>query len=234
MDWSTAQSETKFASLIDFGHILPRIQRRVKSDLDQDVGERDSALAAAVALTDRTPMRVGNPDYTRKNGSYGGLTPRRKHVTFEGNSIRLAYKAKGGKPVRWQLQDRTLARILHKIGDLPEAEMLMWVDDAGEPHALNSYISDASGGEEFTAKTFRTWTGSRVAFEVAEQGGATIKAITEAAAEQLNNTPSIARTSYVHPSIIDLADAEALEVEPVQRSGLLTSEARMLALLERS
>jgi len=236
-EWAAQQAQTKFDSLVAFGHALPRLRGRVTRDLQEDAGTQRFALAAAVTLIDRTAMRVGSPDYTRENGSYGAVTLRGKHLSLDGNEIRLTYRAKGGKNVRRRLTDRTLARVLHKIDDLPGAEVLSWIDDSGTPHpvsstVLNGYISDMVGAEGFTAKTFRTWIGSRAAYDVAEAGGATIKAMSEQAAEQLNNTPTIARKSYIHPLVIDLAGMDAVEVVAQRTSGLFASEARMLAYLE--
>lgn len=237
-DWSAQQAQTKFDSLIAFGHALPRLRARVKRDLDEDAGEQAFALAAAVTLIDRTSIRVGSPDYTRENGSYGALTLKHKHISLNDSEVRLRYTAKGGKRVNRRMKDRTLARTLHKIDDLPGAELLTWVNDDGAPQTLNSatlnsYIADAAGCDGFTAKTFRTWTGTRAAFEVAEGGGATIKAMSEGAAARLNNTPTIARTSYIHPDVIDLADADPVSVTPARTSGLFASESRLLAYLER-
>ena len=236
-DWTAAQAETKFAGLVDFGHVLPRIRRRVSRDLKGDAGDQSFALASAVALIDRTSMRVGNPDYARENGSYGALTLRGRHVKLDGNTIHLRFKAKGGKMVRRQMNDRTLARILGKINDLPGAEVLSWLDDDGTPHrlssaGLNRYLAEASGAKGITAKTFRTWTGTLAAFEVAEKGNATIKAMAEAAVERLHNTPTIARNSYIHPAVIDLARKERLSVEGQTAAGLYVAEGKMLAYLE--
>ena len=238
VDWSAAQSETKFAGLMDFGLALPRLRRRVKRDLEEDAGERTFALASAVALIDKTAMRVGNADYTRENGSYGAVTLRNRHVKLKGNTITLRFTAKGGKKVNRQVNDRTLAQILQKISYLPGAEVLRWIDGDGNPcaltsAALNAYIAEAAGCEGVTAKTFRTWTGTLAAYSVAEKGGATIKAMSEAAAERLNNTPTIARTSYIHPGVIDLAGADPVELEARSRSGLLAAENRLLAFLEQ-
>lgn len=239
VDWAAAQAETKFAGLSEFGHLLPRLRRRVSRDLKEEAGERDFALASAVALIDRTAIRVGNPDYTRENGSYGALTLTSRHLKLEGNQIRLRYPGKGGKRVRKQMNDKTLARILHKISDLPGGEILTWTDSSGTPQTLNStalngYIADAAGSDTVTAKTFRTWAGTLAAFEVAEVGEATIKAMAEAASARLANTPTIARNSYIHPDVIDLAGAAPLELEGLGKSGLLAAENRMLEFLDQS
>ena len=235
--WAQAQSETKFNRLIVFGHALPKLRRTVLRDLEAEAGERLFALASAVTLIDRAALRVGNSEYTRENGSYGTVTLQNKHVNLSGNMIRLRYTAKGGKKVRRQINDRTLAKTLGKINDLPGAELFSWVDEGGEAQVLNStalnkYIADAAGSDEITAKTFRTWAGTVAAFEIAEKGDATIKAMAEAASERLSNTPTVARNSYIHPSVIDLVGAEPLTIKMVRKSGLFAAEARLLSFLE--
>ncbi len=236
-DWAEAQAQTKFDSLAEFGAVLPRIRRRLRRDLGEDVGERDFALASAVTLIDRTSIRVGNADYTRDNGSFGAVTLRRKHITLDGNQIDLRFIAKGGKKVHRQITDKRLAHLLERISDLPGAELLTWVDEDGKSHALssqalNSYIADAAGVEGITAKTFRTWKGTLAAFEVAEAGGATIKAMAEAASEELSNTPTIARNSYIHPAVVGLAGGDKLETEGYDRAELRLGEGRLLRFLD--
>lgn len=235
--WAAAQAETKFNGLVAFGHALPKLRRLVKRDLEEDAGERVFALASAVTLIDRASLRVGNADYSRENGSYGTVTLQNRHVKLDGNKISLRYTAKGGKKVRRQINDRTLAKTLGKINDLPGAELLSWVDADGDVHqlnstALNSYIAQAAGDDGFTAKTFRTWAGTVAAFEVGEKGAATIKDMAQAAAQQLSNTATVARNSYIHPAVIDLAGSDPLEIDVGRTSGLFAAEARLLAFLE--
>ncbi|TMM51278.1 DNA topoisomerase IB [Sulfitobacter sabulilitoris] len=236
-DWAEAQARTKFEGLVPFGHCLPRIRRRVTRDLNEEPGDKAFALASAVAMIDRLSVRVGSADYTRENGSYGALTLRRKHLALDDNKIRLSYTAKGGKRVRKHLTDKKLAQALGRINDLPGAELLAWVDANGDSHALNStalnaYLSEAAGLEDISAKTFRTWAGTLAAFEVAEAGDATIKAMAEAAAARLHNTATVARNSYIHPRIIDLAGQDPLHVDAPDQRGLRASERRLLHLLE--
>ena len=58
-----------------------------------------------------------------------------------------------------------------------------------------------------TAKTFRTWGGTLAAFALARsaKGTVTMKALAEAAAERLGNTPAICRGSYIHPRVLKLS-----------------------------
>ncbi len=236
-DWTAFQAQAKFDDLPVFGHALPRIRRRLQNDLQEDVGEKDFALAAAVTLIDRTALRVGNPQYREENGSYGALTLRNRHIAVSGNEILLKYRAKGGQKVRAKTTDAKLARILGKIDDLPGATLLTWVDDDGVPQtlssdALNNYISDAAGEDGITAKTFRTWAGTCAAFAVAMDGHATIKDMATAAAEVLHNTPTIARNSYIHPKVIALVGQDPPDFQPDARSGLKVIEQHLLGFLE--
>jgi DNA topoisomerase-1 len=236
-DWSRLQAETKFASLAPFGEALPRLRRRVKRDLDADLGAQEFALAAAVTLIDRGALRVGNPDYTAENGSYGALTLRNRHLRLDDRSIRLDFTAKGGTRVRKRISDSTLSNALHKADDLPGARLFSWRDAADtlrplSSEALNRYIAEASGLDTATAKTFRTWAGTVAAYGVAEQGGATIKSMSEAAAKRLHNTPTIARTSYIHPKVIDLADSDPHPQDTSRRAELFALEARLLSFLD--
>jgi DNA topoisomerase-1 len=236
-DWSAARAETKFASLAEFGALLPRIRRRVARDLAAEAGEQDFALAAAVTLIDRLALRVGNEDYLRQNGSDGALTLRRRHLRLGDGRIRLSFTAKGGRKVRRQIGDRRLLGLLEKARDLPGVELLSWLDAEGRPRglgsaALNRYLAEAAGVEGHTAKTFRTWAGTRAAFLVAEPGGASVAAMARAAAESLYNTPAIARASYIHPKVIGLADGPPLAIDAPRQDRLTGAESRLLAFLQ--
>ncbi|MGZ9809319.1 DNA topoisomerase IB [Pseudoroseicyclus sp. H15] len=239
-DWSAARSETKFAGLAEFGRALPAIRRRITRDLGAEAGDKAFALAAAALLIDRLALRVGNDAYLKANGSRGALTLTRRHVRLDGDTLHLSFTAKGGKKVKRKINDKKLQKVLHRARDLPGAELLLWVDEQGERHRvgssdLNHYLADASGGlEGATAKTFRTWAGTRAAYEVAEHAERlSIKAMAEAAAEELGNTPTIARNSYIHPLVLSLADEPVELPPPVELSGLHAAERRLLALLER-
>ena len=236
--WSEARSSVKYEMLPLFGHALPRIRRRITRDLAEEPGGERFALAAALLLIDRLSLRVGNESYAKVNGSYGALTLRRKHLRLTTSGLNLNYVAKGGLKVRRRLTDRKVLKVLEMVRDLPGAEILTWIDDQGRPRklssgTLNEYLAEAGDGD-FTAKTFRTWAGSLAAFEAAESGATTIRALSEAAAKRLANTPTIARNAYIHPKVIGLTETGLPDpLEPVDLSGLAAAEKRLLGLLER-
>ena len=249
-DWSDYRARQKFDQQSDFAAALPRIRRRVRADLDSDPGELDHTLAALTYLLEHAPMRVGNREYAEENGTYGVTTLLRRHLKFDGRSIRLDYRAKGGKRVRRTMRHKRLHGILHSIADLPGKELFVWRNRDGEfvpvdSSRLNAYLADIAGLEGVTAKTFRTWAGTLTAFREAismiDSGEVpTVKALSGAAADELQNTPTISRTSYIHPAVIDLAKDDdgarraldkALKT-PSTRTGLLADEQRLEAYLK--
>src|SRR5690606_15152330 len=84
----------------------------------------------------------------------------------------------------------------------------------GQAHSMDSGIVNAylkqAGGGDFTAKDYRTWAGSLSAF-VSLQAEAsrrppdrsTVVRVVKKVAKELNNTPAVCRTCYIHPAIID-------------------------------
>ena len=108
------------------------------------------------------------------------------------------------------LGDAMLARLVRRLGDLPGQHLFQYVDgDARVPVTssdVNQYLQETMGGP-FTAKDFRTWAGSVRAFELlaSARQNVSVTRLGEEVAEFLGNTPAIARASYIHPALLDLA-----------------------------
>lgn len=245
-DWQAQRAETKFGQLVDFGQALPSLRKAVQRDLRQGAGDLAFTRAALVLLLDRTLIRIGDPVYTAQNRSFGATTLLSRHLRIEGGQVSLRFTAKGGKKVQISLRDRRLERIFNEIGDLPGRHLFTYIDGEGTVRRLlsqdvNAWLSTTAGAP-VTAKTFRTWGGTLAAFETAMNAVAgqrlTLRAMAEAAAGRLHNTPTIARKSYIHPAVLELAALapEALaarleRIEPRPDCGLRGSEAQLLSFL---
>jgi DNA topoisomerase-1 len=212
-EWTNQRALKKFDQLAGFAKQLPKLRRWIANRLTGEIGDLDTAVAAALALIDRGSLRPGNPEYTQQNGSYGVLTLRDRHVIFDGTRILLNYTAKGGNKVEKSVYGKQLQRVLQQSADLPGQELISWQDDNGDARAVRSeHIQDVLAnvvGEGATAKTLRTWNGSHAAFIVAmNKEQLTVKAMADAASQRLHNTPTVARSSYIHPDIIALASLD--------------------------
>lgn len=247
-DWQSHRSVEKFHQLIEFGQALPKIRRAVLRHLDGGLDDIHGVLAALATLLDEAHLRVGNMNYARENGTYGATTLLKRHLKLNDGRIELRFIAKGGKRVQRSLKHPRLQRMLEEIADLPGRQLFAWKDEHGilrpvDSGRLNLYLGEISG-LSVSAKTFRTWAGSLAAFTSARTSleksvRPTVKEMSEASAQVLHNTPAISRTSYIHPSIIDLANKQhSLDelvfkplVEPLR--GLRADENRLLDFLIR-
>ena len=95
-------------------------------------------------------------------------------------------------------------------------------------------------GKDFTAKNFRTWHASVMAFALlaGAKDDLTIKAVTQQVSEKLGNTPAITRKSYIHPAVFDLMDRQGEWREglilPRSTKWLTREERGLIAFLEKA
>jgi len=177
------------------------------------------------------------------------------HVEVEGSRIAFRFRGKSGKTTDVDVTDPRVARVLRRCEGLPGQHLFQYVDEDGEPvdvdsDDVNAYLREVAGGD-FTAKDFRTWTGTVLAAwaleELGEAGSQTqatrqvVRAV-ESVAKELGNTPAVCRSAYVHPEVIETHLegnlAELLGRRADRRvaqgmRGLTPHEAAVLALLRR-
>jgi DNA topoisomerase-1 len=239
------QQETlKYERLARFGRCLPKLRKRIAADLTGKATDKNTVLAAVVRLIDETRMRIGNEQYAKENKSFGATTLRNRHAKVERGRLKISYTGKHGIKRTVTVADRHLSRIAKKTQELPGQHLFEYVDDNGEicpvtSGDVNAYIKEAMG-DDFTAKDFRTWGASTIAFEemarrIGEHGKVKLKAVMEPVAEALGNTPAISRKSYVHPALIEAAqDAGAIGSGKLPRpTAYMTSGERgLIAFLE--
>ncbi len=256
--WTEVRDAVKFSSLVTFGHVLPRLRRRVARDLRARPLGRVPLTAAAVRLLDRTLVRVGNSSYARDNGSYGATTLRNKHVKLMADEISIRFKGKSGEKHALSLADAELAEVFRACQELPGYELFRYMGEDGTVRTIgseevNDYLREVTG-TELTAKEFRTWGGSVITAQAlagTEVGpDATQRelkkaaaAAVERAATALGNTPTICRQSYVHPRLLgsflagEFAEPYARALEAARSSRpreLRLHEAATLNFLEAS
>lgn len=106
------------------------------------------------------------------------------------------------------VHDRALLRIVRDLQDLPGQHLFKYMDDDGALHEIgshdvNRYIAETMGSG-FSAKHFRTWGGTLVAFEawLEGSGAVALNAVLRRVADELGNTPAVSRKSYVHPAVL--------------------------------
>jgi DNA topoisomerase IB len=219
--WRERRDAQKFESMIRFARSLPKLRWRVAKDLAKQGMPRERAVACAIRLLDRGFFRIGSEGYAEENDTYGIATMGKRHVTVSGDVVSFDYEAKGGQRRLQAIGDPDVAglvRVLKQRGGGGE-ELLAykvgrrWVDVKSAD--INEYVKDVAG-EEFSAKDFRTWSGTVLAAVALAVSGpaqgtkssrkrAKARAVKEVA-RYLGNTPTVARTSYIDPRVFDRFD----------------------------
>jgi DNA topoisomerase I len=219
--WRERRDAEKFEEMTDFARALPRLRERVAHDIKRPGMPREKVLACAMRLLDRGFFRIGSENYAEENDTYGIATMRKDHVEIEGDRVTFDYEAKGGQRRVQAIGDPEVAEIAQTLKRRRGggAELLAykargrWVDVKSAD--INAYLKQATGGD-FSAKDFRTWSGTvlaAVALAVAGMAAgskssrkrAKARAVKEVS-RYLGNTPAVCRASYIDPRVFDRFD----------------------------
>lgn len=218
-EWRRRRDEAKFDHVLEVARRLPTLRERIAGDLAGRGLNRDRVLATVARLLDMGTFRVGNEQYAvGEDATFGVSTLRPEHARSRGGCVVFEFPAKGGIDQVRRIEDPELCRVLTHLRRRRRAEERLfgywdgraWRDVRSDE--VNGYLRDASGGE-MTAKDFRTWHATvRAATELATVGAQrsvtarrrAVAGVMRVVAELLGNTPTVARTSYVDPRVVDL------------------------------
>ncbi|MEP6843377.1 MAG: DNA topoisomerase IB [Pseudolysinimonas sp.] len=239
--WRLQKDRAKFDRMLALAEALPAARRSVTRDLRGEELTRQRVLAGAFRLLDSGSLRVGSERYANENGSFGLSTLLCAHATVrDGEVVRLRFPAKSGHAWESELRDRDLASLITALKRRGgRSRLFAWqLDGKWHPVSaaeINEDLRQRTGGE-FSAKDFRTLRGTAAAaLSLARSGQqsaesarrrAVAQAVREAAAV-LENTPAIARASYVDPRLLDCY----AHGETIDASRPASVEAQLCALL---
>lgn len=246
--WREKQDEAKFDHMLEVARRLPVLRERVGNDLGGRGLGRDRVLATVARLLDMGMFRVGSDQYAAGDEpTFGVSTLRPEHARTRRGCVVFEFPAKGGIEQVRRIEDPELCQVLTNLRRRRRrAERLFGYWDGREwrdvrSDEVNGYLRDASGGE-MTAKDFRTWHATVLAAtELATVGPGrsmtarrkAVVAVMREVAELLGNTPTVARTSYVDPRVVDLYhDGVVAPVDP--QAPREEAERVVLELLEKA
>jgi DNA topoisomerase I len=228
--WQAERSEEKYDRALSLAKHLPDWRLHLLVDLRGRGLGRDRVIALAQHLIDQGYFRAGGEEYAQENGSFGLATLLRDHVHLHSDSVEFDYPAKSGVRRTVSLQDplviRAVRSLLRAETNTPRLLAYRTPDGWSEVHAddLNTRFRELVG-EEFSVKDLRTWHGTVLAAEAfalaREPTSKTARrreeaAVMRAVAEELGNTPAVARRSYVDPRVVT-AYEEGITIGPALR-----------------
>jgi DNA topoisomerase-1 len=211
------QQRKKFARIEKFAEHMPQLRRITNEHIMLDGFPKEKVLAIMTRLINSLYIRMGTDQSVKRFRTYGITTLGNKHINFgRGGKVIFDFVGKSHIQHRKVLVDPELAVLLREVVKIGRGRKLFqYIDENGKaqpvkPSQINGYIKSITA-PEFSAKDFRTWGATMLAaVKLAEIGYCdderqikkNIVQAVKAVAEELGNTPTVCRSSYIHPTIL--------------------------------
>lgn len=216
------QEKKKFQKIEKFGEHLPKLRKITNEHLQLEGFPREKVLAVMMRLINSLYIRLGTEKSVKHYKTYGITTLQNRHLEINRKG-ELVFSFVGKHHIKHRkiLVDEELAAIMRDLKAFGGARKLFnYLDENGNPRPIkpqdiNNYLKTVTA-PEFSAKDFRTWGGTLLAAsELAEIGCCddeklvkkNILSAVKKVAEQLGNTPTVCRASYIHPTVIKSYEA---------------------------
>ena len=226
--WTEARAAEKFDGMTGFAEVLPLIRKKVDNDLSLKGMPKGKVAALIVKLIDLYHFRIGNDEYAKQNNSYGLTTLKQGHVIFDRSSTAegeldavFEFVGKSRKLWKRRIWEDDLAKLIDASGAVggknKKHDLFCYEDGNGIDHDIksnhiNEYLDDITSKlGKVTAKDFRTWaatwkTASRLSKQLDPDTQTARKRVVneviKTVASDLGNTPTVCRSSYIHPAIL--------------------------------
>ena len=208
--WRQERDEEKHRRVLRLAAKLPAFRAAIDEDLCSKGLTERRVLAGALRMLDRGVFRTGGEEYAEESRGVATLLCGDVHVRR--GEIHFDYVAKGGIDRRLRIRDDRLAPLISALrrGRATDERLLTHRDGEVRADDINRRFQELTG-RGFTAKDLRTWHATVLAAVMiagherptSERGRSrTEKAVMKEVAEQLGNTPAVARRSYVDPRVL--------------------------------
>ncbi len=246
--WQEERAEEKFDRVLEMSKSLPEMRRRIAKDLRCRGLERDRVLALALQLLDLGYFRAGGEQYAEENNSFGIATLLCEHVTLQRKAVEFDFPAKSGVRRTLLIDDPEVVRSVRALMSRPDrTDRLLacrnssaWADIHADD--LNARFKELVG-DEYTVKDLRTWHGTVLAAAAFVDADPPVNktvvkrvesAVMKEVAEELGNTPAVARGSYVDPRVVEGYEKGITIATGVRRADRTKNAGEKQAILEDS
>jgi DNA topoisomerase-1 len=222
-DWEKVRELRKARRLARLAEVLPVIRRWVSRHLNEREPTQERAVAAVIELVGLTALRPGSETYAKQHGTRGAATLVKSDLKISGATITLHFIGKGSKEIEKTIECARLAEALRRLSKLPGKRMFQYRNAEGaivplRRRDVNAMLQTITG-RAVSLKDFRTLTASGRAIEhlatlepKASERGRKRQLLTmmREIANELANTPTVCRKSYVHAAVVEAFESGAL------------------------
>lgn len=212
----------KFCRLIAFGKAEPQLKADIKKYIQSNRITQNKIIALILQIIWVCGFRLGNIKYRMLYESYGVSNLLKKHLTFNGDVINIEFKGKKSVINRCCIKDKVLVDEIKELADArgDEDEIFTYRKDGEmvsiKPTEINDFLK--SYGEGTTSKDLRTFSANVLFIDYMTAHMDELMALNSIAKRKklaklalmevsclINNTPGIAKSSYLLTEIHDLA-----------------------------
>lgn len=233
--WSQKQADAKHDRVVAMARRLPAVRTQITKDLRSEGLTSERVLAGTLRMLDTGAFRTGGEAYAEEHDTHGVATLLREHVSVKGTAVRFNFVAKGGLDRDVTLKDKDLSELVKALrrARTGSDRLFCYRPAAGgdwrEVHAddINTRFKELAG-EECSVKDLRTWQATvRAALYLAEaqepasdtERRRILREVMSKVADDLGNTPAVARGSYVDPRVVTAQESGRTIAAAIDRAG---------------
>ncbi len=206
----------KWAIVEQHARNLKKYQRKTVTALAKsEPGSIQHQAALVVSVIAKTGLRPGSEKSLKDHGRYGVTTIMADQVKIRGSKVEIEYVGKSGKKNTATINSKAVAEAFQGYIDQSNGGRLF------SPASLRAAAKEAKSEYDLKLKDFRTLVGTERAEKALKSrteppppltGNANkdrkllqraLKEVSAIVAQHLNNTPAVARSSYIHPGVFD-------------------------------
>jgi DNA topoisomerase IB/uncharacterized membrane protein (UPF0127 family) len=202
-EFDKKNADKKWKRIAVFQKVFKGIDERIKKDL----GKKEEALVLYTIT--KTGFRVGTEqEHIAKEKAYGTCTLLKSHIKVNGDRITFKFPAKKGSFVNKTITDHYLADIFRKRLEEIDSSNLFKTTSAH----VRKYLHSIPNGAKFKNHDIRTYYGTESALRKIKTMPLPTsisgfkkarKIVCEFVANELGNTPAVAKKSYIATEVWD-------------------------------
>ena len=149
------QSDKKFNHMKIIGKKFPKIIKQINKDLNLSGDVKDKQIALILKLIMECHFRVGNDKYLKDNKSHGTTTLKKKHLTFNNNSVTIDFIGKKSVRNTCTIKNKRLVKELKTLRKKSQKNDRVFTYKKGRQYHsvrssdVNKYLNLEHPGKDF-------------------------------------------------------------------------------------
>jgi DNA topoisomerase-1 len=212
----------KFCHLLDFGKILPNIERDIEKNIKSQKITKDKIISIIIKIVMICGVRIGNLKYQKLYGSFGISNIFKSHIKMNSGQMYINFIGKKGVLNECVIKNKELISEINKIISKKDAKSYVFTYDDDESKTSNKVITALEINKwlksyhvNTTSKMFRTFDTNVLFIEYMRGAEDPVKLTLSKKKKvvndalkviscQINNTPNICKKEYLHIDLLTL------------------------------